>query len=382
MLEKRESDGRVTLEARGRIETFASYVPQAVLWDLAASDHAHDQPHAERFPAALLVIDITGFTGLTAAALRGGPAGTERFSRSVNAYLGQIIDIVIAHGGDISKIVGDALLPVWPARDGDLAAAAHRAARCGLAIASELGDLEVAGDIRLSAKVGAYIPPVSLARLDAGQADWLAELRRTTAVFVNVRGVANDTPDAIQLLHQVTVAAQRVFGRYDGWLKELTMDDKGTTLVGAFGVPPFSHEDDPGRAINAALEVQSEIRELGLRAGVGVATGPAFCGPFGNAKRRDFAILGQNMNLAARLMQAADDDGVLVDGDTHAGSADRQTLERQTFERLAAFVLKGLTTPIDVYRVRGTPAPDHPTRLVDRINEQAIASMTLDEVKD
>ncbi|TME82299.1 MAG: hypothetical protein E6I45_06215, partial [Chloroflexi bacterium] len=354
--------------------------------------------------------------------------------------------------------------------------AAHRAARCALAIASELGDLEVEGDVRLSVKVGicagevaathvggldgrwlfllagdavgqlseveremqsglvvaspqawsllssrfvgqalrrghmrittsqqdaelrpmewvdlpaeqqdkvrAYIPPVSLARLDAGQADWLAELRRTTAVFVNVRGVANDTPDAIQLLHQVTVAAQRVFGRYDGWLKELTMDEKGTTLVGAFGVPPFSHEDDPGRAINAALEVQSEIRELGLRAGVGVATGPAFCGPFGNAKRRDFAILGQNMNLAARLMQAADDDGVLVDGDTHAGSADRQTLERQTFERLAAFVLKGLTTPIDVYRVRGTPAPDHPTRLVDRINEQAIASMTLDEVKD
>ena len=45
------------------------------------------------------------------------------------------------------------------------------------------------------------------------KADWLAELRRTTAVFVNVRGVANDTPDAIQLLHQVTVAAQFQAGR-------------------------------------------------------------------------------------------------------------------------------------------------------------------------
>jgi class 3 adenylate cyclase len=471
MLEETESDGRVTVLGRGRIETLSSYVPQAVLWDLASPDHAHDEPHAERFPAALLVIDITGFTALTAAAVRQGAAGTERLSRSVNAYLGQIIDLVVAHGGDISKIVGDALLPVWPARDEDLATATRRAAICGLAIATELGDLEVEGNIRLSVKVGlcagevaathvggldgrwlfllagdavgqlsdvehemqpgslvaspqawsqlssrfvgqalrrghtritttqqdteprplepvdipaehesmvrAYIPPVSLARLDAGQADWLAELRRTTAVFANVRGVANDTPDAVQLLHRVTLAAQRVFARYDGWLKELTMDDKGTTLVGAFGVPPFSHEDDPARAIKAALAIQSEIRDLGLSAGVGVATGPAFCGPFGNAKRRDFAILGQHMNLAARLMQAADDDGVLVDTDTHGGSTDRQA-----FERLAAFVLKGLTTPIDVYRVRGTPAPDRPMRLVDRTSEQAIASATLDEVKD
>ena len=157
-----------------------------------------------------------------------------------------------------------------------------------------------------------YIPEVLLSRLDAGQGDWLAELRRTTVVFVNVARPEPRQHRCAGPASRVTAAAQRVLERYNGWLKEITMDEKGTTLVAAFGVPPFSHEDDPTRAVQAALTVQAAIRGLGLSAGVGIATGPALSGPVGNARRRDFAVLGPHVNLAARLMQASGENDAAV----------------------------------------------------------------------
>jgi class 3 adenylate cyclase/tetratricopeptide (TPR) repeat protein len=461
----------VTLTGPGRMATLASYVPRAVLRHVASLSTTPVEPHADGFPAALLLIDITGFTPITAAAVRRGAAGTEQLSRSLNAYLGQIIDLIAQHGGDISKFVGDALIPIWPALDEDLATVTRRAATCALAIAADFGELEVESDLRLSLKVGlcageiaathvgglderwlflitgacvselselerhlrtgdvvaapegwalvsdrfvgqplqqgymrlvagkqeltprplgpvplsptqelavrAYIPQVLLSRLDAGQADWLAELRRTTVVFANIRGIGNSTPDALHLLHRITQVAQRILGRYDGWLKEITMDDKGTTLVAAFGVPPFTHEDDSARAIEAALTIQSEIRELGLTAGLGVATGPTFYGPIGNATRRDLAMLGEHVNLAARLMQASSDGAVLCDAATYETAQDRQA-----FERLPAYVLKGMATPIDVYRAPAAGVvASRRSLLIDRIAEMAAASATLEALK-
>src|SRR5688500_13731638 len=153
LLDKAESDYRVVPEPPERIAAFSSYVPQAVLRRVAstgAPPAEAGEPYADRFPAALLLIDLTGFTQLTASAVRRGAAGTEQLSRSLNAYLGQIIDLVADHGGDIAKIVGDALLPVWPAGDEELPVAARRAATCGLAISTELGELELEDDLRLS----------------------------------------------------------------------------------------------------------------------------------------------------------------------------------------------------------------------------------------
>ncbi len=425
------------------------------------------EPHSERFPAALVLVDITGFTPLTASAAARGAVGVEQLSRSFNAYLGQIIDLAVEHGGDVAKFVGDALIPIWPAEEEDLASATRRAVACGLSIATNLGEVELEGDLRLSVKVGvcagdivlahvggldgrwlfliagpsvaqlahvqphlqtgdvvatpeawatvsdrfvgqplhdghvrirrtdraltarpldgaamsvaeeqalrAYIPQVLLSRIDAGQSQWLAEFRRTTVVFVNVRGISDQAPDAVQLVQRLTLSTQRVLRRYDGWLKEITMDEKGTALIAVFGVPPYTHEDDPARAVDAAHEIQAEIRAMGLNAGVGVTTGPTFTGSVGNAKRRDFAMLGGHVNLAARLMQASADDGVLSDHATF-----EEARARHAFERLPAYVLKGMAAPIDVYRTREIGLATNPaTAMVNRVAEIRAAVSTL-----
>src|SRR5918999_3754041 len=172
-LDTPECDIAVVPEPPERISALSSYVPQAVLRHLASSAGAGPQPTAERYPAALLLVDLTGFTALTASAVRRGPAGTEGLSRSLNTYLGQIIDLAAAHGGDVAKILGDALLIVWPAADGDLPAAARRAATCGLSISAELADFELSDDLQLSLKVGVCAGEVAATHVGGLDGRWL-----------------------------------------------------------------------------------------------------------------------------------------------------------------------------------------------------------------
>jgi len=84
---------------------------------------------------------------------------------------------------------------------------------------------------------------------------------------------------------------------------------------------------------------------LGLRCGIGIATGRAFCGPVGNRRRRDYDINGDAVPLAARLMRAAGGNSILCDESTFMASRDRIV-----FEELPRFRVKGLAQPVTVYR--------------------------------
>jgi predicted ATPase/class 3 adenylate cyclase len=190
--------------------------------------------------------------------------------------------------------------------------------------------------------IRAFVPAAILARLAAGQRDWLAELRQITVLFVNLPDLDQHT-DLAQS-HTLVQTLQTTLYRYEGSINELSSDDKGVMLVAAFGLPPLSHDDDPARGILGALAVQERLRELGVRYALGVATARLFCGVVGSEQRREYALIGDGMNLAARLMQAAPGT-ILCDHPTYEASK-----ARLEFEALPALQLKGKTAPIPVYR--------------------------------
>jgi hypothetical protein len=113
--------------------------------------------------------------------------------------------------------------------------------------------------------VRAYVPEVVRARLGAGQAEWLAELRRVTALFLNLVDADPAAADQLERLQLVMATVQPILQRYEGSLKQVVVDDKGLTLIAVFGLPPLAHEDDPARATRAALGVQAALEKLGVR---------------------------------------------------------------------------------------------------------------------
>ena len=116
--------------------------------------------------------------------------------------------------------------------------------------------------------------------------------------------------------------AQHAIYKFEGSLNKFLLDDKGSTLVGVFGLAPLSHEDDPARGVLCALQICADIQ----CASVGVTTGTAFCGTVGERQRREYSVLGDVVNLSARLMSHVKNGkdaggrhsgGVLVDETTY-----------------------------------------------------------------
>jgi predicted ATPase len=170
---------------------------------------------------------------------------------------------------------------------------------------------------------------------------------------------------------------QEALYEYEGSVNKLGVDDKGATMVAAFGLPPVAHEDDPVRAVRAALGIQAQLRRLGVRYAIGVATGRAFCGSVGSDLRREYTMIGRVVNLAARLMQTAPDEVV-------CDYATRQVAEAKlTFEALPPRRVKGVALPVAVFRPGGERRARARSRsLVGRTNERGLLSERLAALRD
>ncbi len=224
-----------------------------------------------------------------------------------------------------------------------------------------------------------YLPDQVRHAVLAGQSDWLAESRHVCVLFIKLLDFVPTAPDALETAQAAMLAVQRVFVRLDGYIDQLLVDDKGAVIVGVFGARPQAHEDDALRGVETALEVHRSLNALHQRSGIGVATGRAFVGPVGGHERRTYTVMGEQMNLAARLMSRAGD-GILCDRATVAAAG-----HCADFSEPVTVDLKGwadgvpVYTPLTVDRRRSRPVGDG-SRLAGRHREIAAIGAALEDV--
>jgi class 3 adenylate cyclase/tetratricopeptide (TPR) repeat protein len=210
-----------------------------------------------------------------------------------------------------------------------------------------------------------YVPGAILARLDAGQSAWLSELRHVSVLFVRLPDLDDMTPATLPKANDLVCEVQEALYEYEGSVNKLGVDDKGATMVAAFGLPPVAHEDDPVRAVRAALGIRARLDRGGVRHAIGIASGRAFCGSVGSGLRREYTMIGGVVNLAARLMQTALDDIVCDSATRHEAEA------KLAFEELPPRRVKGVAEPVAVFRPAGLSRARAPSRsLVGRTHER------------
>lgn len=192
-----------------------------------------------------------------------------------------------------------------------------------------------------------YIPGAIKARLN-DQSEWLAELRRITILFIGLGGIDYEAEEAGQTLQNFLQATQEVTYRYEGSLGKVNIDDKGTMLLILFGAPPFFHEDDSTRAVACALSLQSVARERHLRMAIGITEGSIFAGPVGAPSRREYTVIGDAVNLAARLMEYGRAGWITI-SERVKEKAGSQFIT----ENLGQISLKGKAESLPAYRVKG-----------------------------
>jgi class 3 adenylate cyclase len=144
--------------------------------------------------------------------------------------------------------------------------------------------------------------------------------------------------------------------RYEGTIAQLV----GDGLWAFFGAP-VAHEDDPARAVRAALDLLDAAREYAAevrqRHGVEFAvraclnTGPVVVGPVGEDLRYEYTAMGGAVNLAARLKFAAPPMAVLVTEDTH-----RFVCPIFDTQDLGSIPVAGRDEPVRAFQVLGVKA--------------------------
>jgi class 3 adenylate cyclase/tetratricopeptide (TPR) repeat protein len=128
----------------------------------------------------------------------------------------------------------------------------------------------------------------------------------------------------------------------------------GDAVVALFGAPT-AHEDDPERAVRAALAIRHAIEDLNaeddwldLQVRIGVNTGEALVVVGAKASEGEGMASGDVMNTAARLQSAAPVNGILVGALTY--EATRDAIEYRDAEPIAA---KGKSEPVQVWEAVG-----------------------------
>lgn len=183
-------------------------------------------------------------------------------------------------------------------------------------------------------------------RLKRGENEFLTELRLAVAMFVAFDGIDYDgDEEAGHKLDTFIRWVQRVLTRYEGYLIDLSMGDKGSHLYIVFGALQ-AHENDPVRAVAAAWELQNPPTECGFVQGIriGISRGRMRCGVTGASSYRTYGVHGNEVNVAAYLMTLAKPHQILVT--ERIVSAPGQHL---TFQAMGEVYVKRDTTPLSIF---------------------------------
>ena len=128
---------------------------------------------------------------------------------------------------------------------------------------------------------------------------------------------------------------------------QLTIGDKGSYLYAAFGAP-LAHADDAVRAMAAAQTLRTLPRGLNYITAVqlGVSQGRLRVGPYGSSMQRTYGALGDEVNVAARLMQIAAPGQVIVTKHVADHAA-----QRFRFRSLGGVNVKGKQDSIPIFEL-------------------------------
>lgn len=239
----------------------------------------------------------------------------------------------------------------------------------------EIPVVTIPTNINTALLISRYIPAAVDRKLRSGYDGLIAELREVSVLFIEVSGLdlsvegTGDAAASHSAGQKLMLAVQKHLFLQEGSINKMMMDDKGLIILAVLGLPPLPHDNDSERAVRAALAMVSHLGpELGpgVTCSVGVSSGQAFCGVIGDMMRREYTVMGDMVNLGARLMSSAPADGVYVDENTY-----KLTRAIFKYEVIEGLELKGKGT-VRVYRPTGDTegaGPVHSTGVMGRKHE-------------
>tara|TARA_B100000900_G_scaffold400331_1_gene403838 strand:- start:453 stop:1694 length:1242 start_codon:yes stop_codon:yes gene_type:complete len=182
------------------------------------------------------------------------------------------------------------------------------------------------------------------------------EKREVTVLFSDIRGFTSMsekmTPEeVVSTLNEYFSLMIDIVFKNNGTLDKIIGDE----LMIVYGAPTSS-EDDTQRALKTAVEMQEKIndfnrnrekkKEIPIRVGIGINKGLVVSGNIGSRELMDYTVIGDTVNLGARLCSAAGPNKIIV-----SKTVWESTRKLYTYKRLKPIKVKGKKNEINIYEV-------------------------------
>ena len=225
---------------------------------------------------------------------------------------------------------------------------------------------DISSEKRMKSTMARYMDPSIAGKLLESGEELLGGLSSTVAVlFSDVRGFTTLTEE-LGAQGTVTLLNEYFTIMVDCIQQEGGMLDKfiGDAIMAAFGIP-FAHDDDDDRAVRTACAMMSELNTYNrgrvsdgkrpINIGIGINTDEVVSGNIGSPKRMDYTVIGDGVNLAARLESACKQYGAQILISENTLNNLRGTYRSREIDRV---VVKGKTQPVGVYEVLDFHTPE------------------------
>lgn len=230
----------------------------------------------------------------------------------------------------------------------------------------ELGGIAPDGEIILAPGIESYvnlpfIPPTpdslgdysvgelfipEMVRRKVKEQSFSAELRNTAVVFIQICPLEEIGQIPVEAYHEYYHKIQRVVYELDGTINKIDYSDKGYLVLITFGTP-HNHTDDIERAFTCAYRIQKTPCET-LSVKIGVTYSNIFAGILGAKSRYEYGIIGNAVNIAARLMSNSSLGEISFSEDLLDKVSSR--FESRFIERTQ---VKGIREPLGIYTISG-----------------------------
>jgi predicted ATPase/class 3 adenylate cyclase len=212
--------------------------------------------------------------------------------------------------------------------------------------------------------------PQGLAKRILSQKDRIeGERRQVTIMFCDMKGFTPLTErlgpeETFSLMDKIYEILIHQVNEYEGTVNEI----RGDGILAVFGALD-ALEDAPQRAIRSAIEIHKRVAEFSealagdprigpIRLRIGINTGPVVIGTVGNDLRVQFTVVGDTINMAARMETMAEPGTTYVTEETY-----RLTKDLFHFQALGKKAIKGKQDPVPVYQVLQSKSPSYRPRL-------------------
>jgi len=219
---------------------------------------------------------------------------------------------------------------------------------------------------RVRALFERYVSPAAIDEM-LSQPDSVSvsgQRRDVTVMFSDIRGFTALSEklrpeEVVAILNDYLGAMTEIIFKYGGTVDKFEGDG-----ILAIWNAPLAVEDHPTRAVECALEMTRRLAEMqqgwtatgqqALKSGIGISTGPCFVGNIGSSQRMDYTVIGDTVNLAARLEALTKELGLQI---VYSEATHRQLAGHIRSRFVTSAKVAGREQPVNVYTVLGVDEP-------------------------